>query len=97
MNKGKEDKWMKTRLFLPRFVPTNLHRGNVKILQVMYNNLYAYNNYYWKKEALDMREKYIWKDFEERRNIAKINSKVKKVLKCIRSFNMVLVLFTQII
>lgn len=79
MNKGKEDKWMKTRLFFPRFVPTNLHRGNVKILQVMYNNLYAYNNYYWKKEALDMREKYIWKDFEERRNIAKINSKVKKV------------------
>lgn len=49
MNKGKEDKWIKTRLFFPRFVPTNLHRGNVKILQVMYNNLYAYNNYYWKK------------------------------------------------
>lgn len=51
MNKGKEDKWMKTRLFLPRFVPTNLHRGNVKILQVMYNNLYAFNNYYWKKRG----------------------------------------------
>lgn len=100
MNKGKEDKWMKTRLFLPRFIPTNLHRVNVKILQVMCNNLYAYNNYYWEKEALDMREKYIWKDFEkkkERRNIAKINTKMMKVLKCSRSFNMVLALFTQII
>lgn len=40
---------MKTRLFLPRFVPKNLHRGNVQILHVMYNNLYAYNNYYLKR------------------------------------------------